>query len=189
MSGIFGIVNFDGEPVHQADLKRISKTMAHRGPDAANVWSENAVGLGQLMLCSTKESLREPLPWEDSSSGLVITADARIDNRAELLAALSIDSEMAPTIPDSQLILLAFRKWDEACVDHLLGDFSFAIETMANEKPSALLAIGAVDGAKLVLLNNLPSIQNCIDKHVVIEYHSHHERFTKNYSSLTNPLS
>ena len=134
MSGIFGIVNFDGEPVHQADLKRISKTMAHRGPDAANVWSENAVGLGQLMLCSTKESLREPLPWEDSSSGLVITADARIDNRAELLAALSIDSEMAPTIPDSQLILLAFRKWDEACVDHLLGDFSFAIWDKRNRQ-------------------------------------------------------
>ncbi len=134
MSGIFGIVNLDGKPVDQADLKRMSEIMAHRGPDASNIWLKNDVGLGQLMLCSTTESLNEQLPWQDPLSGLVITADARIDNRDELLTALSIDSGSVPPIPDSQLILFAFRKWGKACVDHLLGDFSFAIWDKTNRR-------------------------------------------------------
>jgi len=127
MSGIFGIVNFDGRPVRQAELKFMSSKMVHRGPDGCNIWLKNDVGLGLLMLCSTPESLNEPLPWEDPQSGLIITADARIDNRDELITTLSIDSGIAPPIPDSQIIVAAFRKWGKSCVDHLLGDFSFVI--------------------------------------------------------------
>ena len=34
---------------------------------------------------------------------------------------------MASSIPDSELILQAYAKWGAACVEHLRGDFSFAI--------------------------------------------------------------
>ena len=111
MSGIFGIVNLDGRPVDQADLEHMSEVMAHRGPDGGHIWANGSVGLGHLMLHSTPESLHEVLPWRDPSSGLRITADARIDNRGELLAALGVDQRSAKEMPDSQLILAAFRKW------------------------------------------------------------------------------
>lgn len=127
MSGILGIVNFDGQPVDPTDLNRMSEKMAHRGPDGFNIILDSNVGFGQLMLCSTPESLSETLPWQDPVSGLLITADARIDNREELISALSMASSTESPIPDSQLILTAYRKWGKACVDHLLGDFSFAI--------------------------------------------------------------
>lgn len=127
MSGIFGIVCFDGRAIDLTDLRRMSEKMAHRGPDGSDILLDKNVGFGQLMLCSTKESLNEQLPYQDSASGLLITADARIDNREELISALSIKSSLDSPITDSQLVLAAYQKWDKACVDHLLGDFSIAI--------------------------------------------------------------
>jgi asparagine synthase (glutamine-hydrolysing) len=127
MSGILGVVHFDGRPIDQADIDQSLKIMSHRGPDGCNVWSAGNITFAQLMLCSTPESLNETLPWEDPLSGLVITADARIDNRDELISQLCLKTATLPPIPDSQLIVAAFRKWGRACVDHLLGDFSFAI--------------------------------------------------------------
>ena len=72
---------------------------------------------------TTQESLREHLPSTSADGTLTITADARIDNRAELIAALGVPE----TLTDSELILQAYAVWREACVDHLVGDFAFAI--------------------------------------------------------------
>jgi asparagine synthase (glutamine-hydrolysing) len=54
-----------------------------------------------------------------------IAAVARIDARDDLVATLGAASTR--TTSDAELILRAFMKWDERCVDHLLGDFVFAI--------------------------------------------------------------
>ena len=59
---------------------------------------------------------------------LWITADARIDARAELIAKLRDHGELCSlSDPDCELILHAYRAWGEKCVEHLLGDFAFAI--------------------------------------------------------------
>lgn len=124
MSGIFGIVHFDGRPVAAPELDPMAREMAHRGPDGVNTYSDGAFGMGQLMLRTTPEALEEILPRQDPLSGLVITADARLDNRLELIRNLRVDES---TVTDSDLILTAYRRWGEACVDYLLGDFAFAI--------------------------------------------------------------
>ena len=36
--------------------------------------------------------------------------------------------------PDSELILHAYRKWGENCLDHLLGDFAFVIWDKSKQK-------------------------------------------------------
>ncbi|MEH6552204.1 MAG: asparagine synthase-related protein [Pseudomonadales bacterium] len=123
MSGILGVIRFDGEPVVSDELQRMANKMAYRGPDGWDYWTDGLCGLGQGMLCSTPESVSEQLPWQDPASGLVITADARIDNRKELISSLGVDNSYT----DSQLILYAYRRWGEACVQYLLGDFAFAI--------------------------------------------------------------
>jgi len=63
---------------------------------------------------------REPHP-----SGLILAADARLDNRKELLDALAGDFFGAPG--DADLILAAYLKWGELCPEHLLGDFAFVV--------------------------------------------------------------
>ncbi|HLF31621.1 MAG TPA: hypothetical protein VI566_11415, partial [Xanthomonadales bacterium] len=127
MSGIFGIVNTDGKPVTAQDLDRMQATLAHRGPNGSNVWLDGPAGFGQLMLHTTAESLRERLPWQHPESQLVITADARIDNRSDLSRSLQLSDSESSAMPDSQFILAAYMRWGDDCVDHLLGDFAFVI--------------------------------------------------------------
>jgi len=99
--------------------------LAHRGPDGLT-WCGGAVGLGHRMLHTTPESLHETLPLRHPAGHLVLTADARIDNRDELIPALAIRRPFAE-ITDSDLILAAYEKWGERCPEKLLGDFAFVI--------------------------------------------------------------
>ena len=125
MSGIAGILEFDGKQVSHDELSRMVQALAHRGPDAQMAWSSGNIGLVHCMLHSTPESLNEIFPTE--LNGLHITADARIDNRNELILALASDRTIGKATPDSALILHAYLAWGEECVDRLLGDFAFAI--------------------------------------------------------------
>ncbi len=83
------------------------------------------MALGHQMLQTTPESLHEKLPYHDAKSCLVITADARIDNREDLSLELNIKN--TEDVSDSYFILKSFEKWGEKCPEHLLGDFAFAI--------------------------------------------------------------
>src|SRR5262249_8962588 len=67
------------------------------------------------------------LPCTDPTGRLAITADARIDNREELIAALELTGRPSEAIADSRLILAAYERWAERCPERLLGDFDFAI--------------------------------------------------------------
>ncbi len=127
MSGIVGIHYLDERPVEGENLTKMVDILAHRGPDGADIWVDGCVGLGHRMLWTTPESLIEKLPLVSQRGDLVITADARIDNRDELIAALQINNRPADKITDSELILAAYEKWGEDCPKHLLGDFAFAI--------------------------------------------------------------
>ena len=123
MSAIVGIYQTDNRPVPREQLEQMLAVLAHRGPDGQACWQAGAVGLGHAMHWTTPESLQETLPLTDAAAGLAITADARLDNRAELIAALGMNAGCS----DSALILAAYGQWGEGCVHHLLGDFAFAI--------------------------------------------------------------
>ncbi|OYW78395.1 MAG: hypothetical protein B7Z26_09860 [Asticcacaulis sp. 32-58-5] len=60
--------------------------------------------------------------FEDGQARAVI--DARLDNRADLLAELGIGDA---TLPEGALILAAWRRWGEDCVRHFVGDFALII--------------------------------------------------------------
>ena len=127
MSGVVGIFARDGRPIESLDLQRMLAAIAHRGPDGSGVWLRGSTGLGHRMLWTTPESLRERLPFADETGGLVITADARIDNREELIRLLDLEDRPRASISDSQLILRSYEKWGRRCPEKLLGDFAFAI--------------------------------------------------------------
>ena len=126
MSAITGIYHLNGEHLDSSLVSRMTGALAHRGPDGCNTWQAGPVGLGHCMLRTTPESLHEHLPLSSDDGILTITADARIDNRDELLSDLHLNQESG-IIPDSSLILYAYQHWGESCVDHLLGDFAFVI--------------------------------------------------------------
>jgi asparagine synthase (glutamine-hydrolysing) len=113
MSGIVGIVNLDGSPVDRDLLFRMTDFLSLRGPDASEVWSEGNVGFGHTMLRAVSEAETEHQPL--SLDGKVwIVADARIDGSSH-------------TLNDPERILHAYQTFSEDCVNHLIGDFAFAI--------------------------------------------------------------
>jgi len=85
------------------------------------------VVFGHKMLYSTPESLSELLPILDKNNHILLTSDARIDNRKELFKILFSKSICEKNISDSELILAAYKKWKYLCVNHLIGDYAFAI--------------------------------------------------------------
>ncbi len=125
MSAIFGIIRFDGGVVADADLRRMGTAMTSRGPDGIGWEVLGSVGLGHCLMRINHEDRFERQPLD--RDGLVISADARIDNREDLAKQLDISASRLATLPDSQVILAAYRHWGIECTDRLLGDFAFAV--------------------------------------------------------------
>ena len=125
MSAIVGFYGLDGRTAEATDISRMLDVLSHRGPDGHAFWVDAAVGLGHRKLNTTPESMHEHMPCERGD--LVITADARIDNRSELIRLLELGSRQSEQLTDSELILHAYRAWGEGCPSRLLGDFAFSI--------------------------------------------------------------
>jgi asparagine synthase (glutamine-hydrolysing) len=133
MSGIVGVLNLDGVPIDRALLERMTEFMTVRGPDDLQVWLKDAVGFGHTMLRTTWEAEYEHQPFTLDRQVWII-ADARIDDREVLAQKLGIEPLPSPpfgketrVITDVELILRAYLEWGNSCVEHLLGDFAFAI--------------------------------------------------------------
>jgi len=127
MSGICGIVHADGSPVDPELLRRLTDSLKFRGPDTQKIWHNGPVGFGHTLLRTTFESEHERQP-ASLDGEIWITADARIDGWAELKEKLAAAGErVSAHTTDDALILHAYRAWGEDCVNHLIGDFAFAI--------------------------------------------------------------
>lgn len=133
MSGIAGIIRWDGEDPAPGLIRQMAEGICHRGADGISYWEQGNSALAYLHLSVTPESFHEaqPLP---NIQGSILVADARIDNRRELLERLGLGSEEENrSVPDSCLILAAYEKWRTECLDYLIGDFAFVIWTPATQ--------------------------------------------------------
>lgn len=124
MSGILGILRRDGSSVEQSNLDEMMTTLAHRGPDGSATARRGPVGMGQLRLCTTPEAQHGSTRISERRH--LITADARIDNRDELLEILDA-SDMEPPVTAIDLILAAYDKWGSDCPKHLVGAYAFVL--------------------------------------------------------------
>jgi asparagine synthase (glutamine-hydrolysing) len=125
VSGICGLVRIDGAAVDPRDLARQTTRLKHLGPDRISPWSDGSAAMAQLMMRVTREDGFDAQPVHDGPRTLV--ADARLDNREALAAALAIDAEALADMSDSALLMRAWRRWGDEAVEHLVGDFVFAV--------------------------------------------------------------
>lgn len=127
MSGIHGVLRFDGRAVAERDIARQANALSHRGPDRRAAWRDGAVGMGHLLLRVTREDAADAQPLHSRDGAITLVADLRLDNREELAAAMAIATDELGDMPDSALALKAYEHWGASLVDHLVGDFAFAI--------------------------------------------------------------
>jgi asparagine synthase (glutamine-hydrolysing) len=121
MSGIVGILSLTSKPISPSILEKLTASLYFRGPDAQQIWQTERVGFGHTLLRVNDESQAETQPL--TLGDLTIVADVRLDGRAELCQQLGV----ATHLPDVNLFLYAYLHWGEQCVEHLYGDFTFAI--------------------------------------------------------------
>ncbi|MFM7378983.1 MAG: asparagine synthase-related protein, partial [Erythrobacter sp.] len=126
MSGICAVLRLDGQPARTPELAPVLAHLAPRGPDRSALAELGAAALGHALNATTPEALIEPMPWRHAESGCVISADVRLDNRAELIAALGIVTA-GRVVGDGELICAAYLKWGLDSPERLLGDFAFAL--------------------------------------------------------------
>lgn len=127
MSGIAGIVHFDGAPIEPGLVEKMTAAMVYRGPDGINHWVKGSVALGQCMLRTTPESLEENQPLSNEDESLVLVMDGRVDNWEDLRRELVGRGAVLRDQSDAELVLRAYEVWGEVCPDRIIGEFVFFI--------------------------------------------------------------
>ncbi|HXN63964.1 MAG TPA: asparagine synthase-related protein [Candidatus Acidoferrales bacterium] len=127
MSGFAGVLRFDGVRADPEFIKRLANSLAFRGPDAQGAWASEGIGLAHALLRTTFESENETQP-ATLDDVVWCVSDVRLDARADLIAELKTDGrEVRQAMPDVELLLHAYQTWGEGLLNHISGDFSFAI--------------------------------------------------------------
>jgi len=134
MSGIAGIIHFDGAPVEPGLVEKMTSAMSHRGPDGIHHWARGSVALGQCMLCTTAESLEERQPLANEDESLVLVMDGRVDNWEELRRELLGRSSVLRNRSDAELVLRSYEVWGRECVAHIDGDFALVVWDASRQK-------------------------------------------------------
>ncbi len=126
MSGIAGLVRFDGRTVGRRELERAANALNQYGPDRVEIIAKDSIGLIHALMRMTPEDRFDRQP-QRGASGSIITADLRLDNRDELLARIGIARSEAAEWPDSRLLLTGWERLDDDVWPMLRGPFAAAI--------------------------------------------------------------
>ncbi len=140
MCGINGLVNFSA-PIDTEFLIHQRDTMIHRGPDDAGVWSspDRRVGLAHRRLSIIDLSSAGRQPMVSTEGRYAIVFNGEIYNFRDLRVELESLGFTFHTETDTEVLLLAYRAWGEACLARLNGMFAFAIyDTGDATTPSSL---------------------------------------------------
>lgn len=127
MSGFAAIVRFDGQPVDDAALRRMTAAMAFRGSDGIGQEVRRAFGLGHCAFHTTAEASDACMPLSSEQSGLWIVMDGYLANPDELRDDLVARGARLRNRSDAEMVLHAFEIWGAQCVAHLEGEFAFVI--------------------------------------------------------------
>jgi asparagine synthase (glutamine-hydrolysing) len=133
MCGIVGIIARKGG-VDPAVLERATLSLAHRGPDDSgtvilhdNVPEPVEIGLGNRRLAVLDLSPLGHQPMHDPDTGNWIIFNGEIYNFREIRERLQREGAQFRSHSDTEVLLKAYRRWGDACVEQLRGMFAFAI--------------------------------------------------------------
>ena len=152
MCGIAGILSLGATPppVDVAVLQRMNDRQAHRGPDGEGFlvgWRESGsfahalvphtrgcdgraavqVALGHRRLAILDLSDRGLQPMSAGDPRVWIVFNGEIYNHQELRRDLETRGYRFASRTDTEVLLVAYREWGDACLARLQGMFAFAI--------------------------------------------------------------
>ena len=184
MCGIAGIFHIEtAKPVDPERVRRMTDSIAHRGPDGSGVWTSPGVGLGHRRL-SIIDLEGSPQPMHTACERFTVSFNGEIYNFRELRRELAGMGHEFRTDGDTEVILAAWKAWGPDSVSRLHGMFAFAIHdakkralTLVRDrlgvKPLyyAPLADGSVIfGSELKALLAHPALRKTPDSRAIEDY-------------------
>lgn len=126
MCGITGIARFNQRQLAEERVRVMNRCIAHRGPDAEGLWSNNLCVLGHRRLSIIDTSAQGNQPFHFDQDRLVVIFNGEIYNYLELKNELAAGFSFQ-TQTDTEVIIAAYLKWGTDCVSHFFGMFAFAL--------------------------------------------------------------
>ncbi|MFE2644590.1 asparagine synthase (glutamine-hydrolyzing) [Streptomyces nigra] len=128
MCGLAGTARWGGgelPPTADDLLRRMTKTIAHRGPDDTDFFRTGPVGLGFVRLSLVDpQGGRQPLSTDDGS--LILIANGEIYNHRELAAGLPAGTRLR-TGSDCEVLLHLYRRDGLHFLDQVRGMFALVL--------------------------------------------------------------
>lgn len=128
MCGICGFYNVVESSESRNTLKKMTATLAHRGPDGMATWLHptGRVGFGHTRLAIIDlAGGNQPMTSEDGR--FVIVFNGEIYNYRRLRHELESYGHQFRTKSDTEVLLNAYRQWGRECLARLSGMFAFAV--------------------------------------------------------------
>ncbi|MBR9972754.1 asparagine synthase (glutamine-hydrolyzing) [Magnetospirillum sulfuroxidans] len=135
-------------------LRRMAMVMAHRGPDAQDLWCEDGVGLAHARLAIIDLSPGGAQPMHSACGRWVIAFNGEIYNHAALRAELEAVGEMFVSASDTEVLLRLLMRDGRACLHKLIGMFAFALW---DRQDRSLLLVRDRLGVKPLVWGALPA--------------------------------
>jgi asparagine synthase (glutamine-hydrolysing) len=127
MCGICGQVKIaSDEPVDQETIRRMARTMFHRGPDDEGYFFDRSLGFGFRRL-SIIDLAGGHQPMSDAEESVWIIFNGEIYNYQELRAELESRGHKFRTSSDTEVIIHGYKQWGTEVFNHLNGMFGVAI--------------------------------------------------------------
>ncbi|MGH3517696.1 MAG: asparagine synthase (glutamine-hydrolyzing) [Haloechinothrix sp.] len=108
---------------------RLTKTLAHRGPDGTGRYAHRAgdgevhLGHRRLSIIDLSETGAQPM----IADGLALTYNGELYNAPELRDELEAAGVRFRGTSDTEVLLEAWRRWGTGCLPRLRGMFAFAV--------------------------------------------------------------
>ncbi|MDP4092270.1 MAG: asparagine synthase (glutamine-hydrolyzing) [Bacillota bacterium] len=191
MCGIAGIFNMNGEPASPVILKKMTDSIAHRGPDGEGFFVDSFIGLGHRRLAIIDLSPAGHQPMMTSDGRYIISYNGEVYNYMQLRLELESLGYQFHSKSDTEAVLLSYAQWGSGCLNKLNGMFAFAIWDKHNQELFIARDRYGIKPVYYTFQNNSfifaseqkailchPSVKKEIDHEALIEYFTFQNIFT-----------
>ncbi len=135
MCGITGLFYRNGQSVERALLQRMTRAIAHRGPDGEGLWHEGPIGLGHRRLAIRDLSPTGAQPMASADDQVIVAYNGEIYNDATLKAELAREHGfVAKGSSDTEILPAGWQAWGMELFNKLEGMFAIALWDKAKQQ-------------------------------------------------------
>jgi asparagine synthase (glutamine-hydrolysing) len=127
MCGVVGYLNLDEAPAAVRVVERMTRAVAHRGPDGSGTWIDGPLALGHRRLAIIDLTPAAAQPMLSADGRYVVSYNGEVYNFRELRAELQARGRKFRSTSDTEVIVEGFSEWGASAIERFNGMFALAL--------------------------------------------------------------